>query len=150
MKLLSIRSRSCFSGLLLVVASGLIAGCGGGGPTEKLPPIYPTTGVIKWKGKPVEGALVSFNPTEKGGRAGTGTTNAQGEFSLETYHKPGCTVGEKIVTVSKIDSPPADPKTGAFPNSKQLLPDAVTNISTASLRVAVKADGKNHFELAID
>lgn len=114
MKLPSIRSHSRFSGLLFVVACGLVAGCGGGGQVEKLPPIYPTTGVIKWKGKPVEGALVSFNPTEKGGRTGTGTTNTQGEFSLETYQKPGCTVGEKIVTVSKMDSPPCRSQDGGI------------------------------------
>jgi hypothetical protein len=77
-----------------IVLAGLppVIGCG----SAQLP----VSGVVKFDGKPLEGAGIGFHPRDKG-PIGSGATNAQGEFTMESSNKPGLPPGFYLVTVSK-------------------------------------------------
>jgi hypothetical protein len=74
-------------------------GCGSSG---KLP-LVKVSGEVLVGGKPADGALVVFHPTEKDRERDVkpfGTTDAQGKFALTTYEKDdGATPGEYKVTI---------------------------------------------------
>lgn len=63
-------------GLLVIV---LVAGCGASGTTP-----VPVSGVLKLDGKPLDGAVVTFEPQAPGGKAAFGTVGADGTFRLTT------------------------------------------------------------------
>jgi hypothetical protein len=81
-------------GFVFVLCGGLI-GCGGGGG----PDLAEVKGKVTYNGAPVEGARVTFHPTE--GPLATGTTNASGEFTLATSGKPGAVIGQHKISVTK-------------------------------------------------
>lgn len=90
--------------LALVLACSLIAlaGCGGSGR----PGLVKVTGKVTVDGKPVEGAIVAFQPVTdakaKFQRPSSGYTNAAGEFALGTYARDdGAPVGKYKVGVVK-------------------------------------------------
>lgn len=71
-----------FLGLALV-------GCGSGDDT---PPLGDVSGTITLDGQPLEGVIVVYKPDV--GRAATGTTDAEGKYSLEfSYGVSGCKTG---------------------------------------------------------
>tara|TARA_R110002072_G_scaffold173600_1_gene328224 strand:- start:13508 stop:14029 length:522 start_codon:yes stop_codon:yes gene_type:complete len=81
----------------------MLAGCGG----SDRPALAPASGIVKLDGEPVEGASVTYHPVE-GGRPGSGTTDAQGRYTIKTFQDaPGAAVGDHIVTVMKISGPGA-------------------------------------------
>lgn len=79
------RQIACF-----VVLFGMtLIGCGSGDDT---PPLGDVTGTITLDGQPLEGVIVVFKPDV--GRAATGTTGADGKYTLEfSYGLSGCKVG---------------------------------------------------------
>ena len=85
------------------------AGCGDKFKT------YPVTGKVTYKGEPVAGATVSFNPKVEGqGDDGYARTDDNGNYKLQTQlGKPegGTTPGEYYVRVSKTDLVPTGRKT---------------------------------------
>lgn len=84
-----LRRAQCF-----VLFFGLVLlGCGSGDDT---PPLGEVTGTITLDGQPLEGVIVVFKPEV--GRAATGTTDAQGKYTLEfSYGLSGCKVGPSSV-----------------------------------------------------
>ena len=74
-----------------------ILGCGSGGPAPI--PLYKTKGVVTYKGQPVKGATVIFEP-EKGTTA-TGQTDANGEFVMTTSGRSGVAAGKSKVMIMK-------------------------------------------------
>ena len=93
----------------------LLAGCG----TSDRPSLAPASGIVKLDGVPVEGASVTFHPTE-GGRPGSGVTDAQGRYTITTFQDaPGAAVGDHNVTVMKISGPGAYVLTGDSPATTQ-------------------------------
>lgn len=68
---------------LLLCVTGLFIGCGSGGPETAA-----AKGVVTYKGAPIAKIAVVFNPSDGKGMIATGTTDANGEFSLQT-NKPG-------------------------------------------------------------
>ena len=76
----------------------LLSGCG---PAK--PATVPVTGAVNLDGNPLEGASVTFTPTE-GGRLTTGKTGASGNFTLMTFEAgDGALVGSHKVGVSKME-----------------------------------------------
>jgi hypothetical protein len=73
-------------------------GCSGGGPE---------LGVVKGKvtmdSQPLSNVLVTFVP-EGGGRPSTGTTNAEGNYSLIFLDKDGALVGKHKVSVTTLST----------------------------------------------
>ncbi len=88
------------SGLLVAL---FLWGCG---PSkEALPKVYPTTGIVNYKGKPVEGATVIFAGNGEGERSAAGRTGVDGKFHLTTFApQDGCTEGRKSVVILKSES----------------------------------------------
>jgi len=86
--------------LKLVAATAVVSvltGCSGGGTANTVP----VKGTVKLGGAAVPGAAVTFTPTGAGTVA-TGITNAQGEFSLQTFVAgDGAIPGEYKVVISK-------------------------------------------------
>lgn len=81
-----------------ILAVGLV-GCGTGSGLVKV------RGTVTLDGQPLPNALVTFISKSGEGVTATGTTNAQGEFVMQTY-KPGDGVkpGEYKVTVQYSES----------------------------------------------
>lgn len=76
-------------------------------------PKYPVTGSVTYKGKPLEGAIISFTPKSDGRPAST-TTDSEGKYSLSTdVNGDGAVAGEYAVTIAKYDrqvtQPPPPP-----------------------------------------
>jgi hypothetical protein len=79
--------------VFVLAALPLALGCGG---SKQLP----VSGTVKFDGKPLEGAAVGFVPRDQGS-IGSGATNAQGEFTIESGNQQGLLPGSYRVTISK-------------------------------------------------
>jgi hypothetical protein len=95
---------------MAVLVLGL-AGCGGGTPSLKAPPLVPVSGRVLLDGKPLEAAQVFFVP--KGATAGQlayASTDSGGGFTL-MYNNglAGCPVGDYVVQISKLMTPDGKP-----------------------------------------
>ena len=92
--------------LVLVVS----AGCSGGNALpDFVEHLAPAQGKVTMKGKPLEGAMVTFHPADPNSRAmaAYGNTDATGAYEMKTIavgHGPqlGAVEGEYVVTISKI------------------------------------------------
>jgi hypothetical protein len=158
------------SSFLLLVCLG----CSG----ENLEPVYPVSGTITSKGKPVEGAIVAFTPTTPGvGISASGVTDSSGVYKLTTRMSgDGAAAGKYDVTVAKYDKKLepkksegsdklADPYdiTNEYPTgynemqaseiaaslSKNLLPPKYANPAASKLNAEVKS-GTNSFDFKVD
>lgn len=130
--------------VLAVCLAGVI-GCGKGRPGT-----VRVTGVVTLDGSPVEGASVTFYPAE-GGRPASGTTDAQGKFTLTTFESgDGAPPGNYNVTVIKMagGKATADEQAGSGEEALMgaedtegvsLLPAKYGNVKTSGLSVEVKA-----------
>lgn len=90
--------------LTALLTTSLFVGCGG---TSTPPPakVYPVSGVITYKGKPVVGADVTFSNQESN-RAAFGRTDDEGRYELTTFSQnDGAVEGKSLVTVAKFVAP---------------------------------------------
>ena len=79
--------------LLLLTACG----CGRG----NYPEVATVTGAVTLDGKPLEGAEITFAPTD--GRASSGRTDARGQYALSyTKNIRGAVLGEHRVMIRKV------------------------------------------------
>lgn len=63
------------------------------------------TGTVTYKGAPVEGAIVTFNPSDKSLKPAVGRTDAAGKYTLTTFEAgDGAIPGSYKVSVLKIDT----------------------------------------------
>ncbi len=165
----------CNLGWFKYLLSGLVlAGCSG----DNLEPVHPVTGTVMMKGKPVEGAIVAFTPTD-GGTAASGATDSTGTYKLTTRSSgDGAVAGKYSVTIAKYDkrleekkaatTAPgelADPYdiTNEYPTgydemqaseiaaslSKNLLPPRFANPAMSKLSAEV-SEGTNAFDFKLD
>ena len=89
-----------------MLALALVA-CGCGGGSAPPAPVFPVTGAVTYKGKPVVGADVTFFNSEAN-RSAFGRTNEQGEYELTTFSaNDGAVAGKSIVTITKVEAPVA-------------------------------------------
>lgn len=166
------------SRLLLVVVTALV-GCLGCGKKGSDLPTVPVTGKITWKGEPVVDATVSFASNVPDAKPANGKTDAQGNYSLQTYlsgtsQTDGALPGDYIVMVTKFDSgnpqkPTAEEaakqatetqralenvvKTGQ-PTGMQGAPTLVTpakyQTKESPLKATVKKGEKNEFNFTLE
>jgi len=126
----------------------ITVGCSG----SKFPKTYPVTGVVTYNGDPVENAVVTLIPVDPAGRSASGETDAQGEFSVKTYHGPanqplGALEGDYSIIVSKVEAQKfpdnltpeelmeAQKK---MPPPKSLLPLSYSNAKTSDLKATIE------------
>jgi len=131
----------------------LLSGCFGGDGDER--PTGQVSVTVTYKGKPVEGATVTFISMENPQPA-VGLTNAQGSCSLATYRSgDGAIVGGNMITIVKNDIDKTNVKpikpedqdlvgVSAIPTLKNLLPAKYALPGTSGLKEEVKK-GKNSF-----
>lgn len=143
---------------LLVTFLVASSGCGDAG----LSGTNVVTGVVTYKGTPVDGASVTFSPTGEG-RAASGFTGTDGTFTLTSLNPgDGALAGTYDVIIAKIETsggmsveeaeaylqqhnqPPPAPK------SKDLLPTKYKNPAQSGLTATVSDGGENHFTFALE
>lgn len=138
-----------------------LAGCGGG-PTE---PVYPATGVVLLEGVPVDNAVVSFVPQNKGATA-VALTDDEGRFQMTLpAGRKGVPVGNYKVSISKSAAKSDDtPEPTTFeemerqhklgvtpkpPTFKPGVPPRYSDPQTSQLQVEVKSSGENDFKFEL-
>lgn len=135
----------------------LIAFCGCGGADDGRLPTAPVEVTVTYKGKPVEGAVVTFTTLEP--PPAFGKTDAAGVAKLQTYEEgDGAILGSHKVMIVKQDfdgvikeeadteSPDYNPSPGAspLPKIKDLLPKKYGLPGTTDLTAEV-VGGENKF-----
>ena len=81
---------------LLLLASILYIGLGGCGSSPRLVPV---SGSVTVNGKPAEGAIVMFHPTDPAVATASAVAEADGTFKIVSGGEPGLLVGKYQVTV---------------------------------------------------
>ena len=118
--------------LLAVV---VLAGCGSSGPP--IPDLAPVTGTVTQRGKPLEGAAVSFWPEGKGSPS-VGGTDAEGRFELKyAGTHTGAPIGKHTVRISKMSGEAGSELIPAKYNDNSKLTQEVTK------------DGPNDFKIEL-
>jgi hypothetical protein len=137
---------------LLVLGSLVAVGCGGGASDK--PKVAAVSGTVTYKGAPVEGATVSFWK-EGAPRAGTGQTDAKGNFQLTTFDpNDGAVIGNHTATVVKSAAAStmsaADMAGGTMKAAevKDPLPAKYADAKTSPLKFEVKS-GPNTVKLEL-
>jgi len=81
----------------------LLTGCG----DSRFPPTAEVNGTVTVDGKPMERLSVTFHFQGKAARVGSGTTDAEGKFTISTFGKnDGALLGVHHVTVTDSPEPP--------------------------------------------
>jgi hypothetical protein len=134
--------KCCVRIWIVLVTMVVCQGCGDGRSAPA-----PVTGMVTYKGRPVEGARVMFYP--HGTRPAVGTTDVNGRFSLLTWAPgDGALEGESVVCIGKskmvatTDSP--------YNEGISLLPEKYLAPSKSPLRARVTSAGPNEFSFALD
>ena len=130
---------------VILAATAFLAGCGGG---SSAPVTVPVQGVVNYQGKPVPKLSVAFIPDK--GLLASGTTDAQGKFTLMT-NKPGdgAMVGNYKVAISFV--PDEIPEMPGLPGTEKKapaspIPQKYATPQTSGLTKTVEKDAaKNNF-----
>jgi len=132
--------RCALLGLLLLICSG----CGGGKP-----PLGRVWGTIRANGRPLERALVEFQPSQ--GPSSFGLTNSEGRYELFfRENQPGAIVGEHRVSIRTVETGPESDRDDAGPVGApvELVPQAYNDYST--LKATVKAGDNPAIDFSIE
>ncbi len=138
--------------LMVLTVFGLpaIIGCSANHNQDHRPKLVPVHGVVRYNGKPVDGARVTFTNSTAGTMA-YGQTDAEGKFTLTTFTAgDGAAPGPQKIAVTKIQetthptssAPPAFRHGAGAPQPKWLIPYIYANPETSGLTAEVK-DGAN-------
>jgi hypothetical protein len=138
------RWQAIFVGLIWALA----AGCGGG-DSDRIA-LHPAAGVIRFKGEPLAGAILTFHAVNKPAPSDetpvpvpAATSQDDGTFVVSTYELgDGLPEGQYQITVSCEDRSKGKPKDDDYP---ELLADRYHNPVTSGLIVKI-APGENELE----
>ncbi len=140
--------------VVAIVSALSVAGCGGSDTTR--PSLAKVSGVVTYKGKPVNKGSVIFTPVlGKGGETGQVATSMLGEdgsFALTTFDtEDGAILGQHIMTIeartedlNQLNKPGPNGEI-AYILPKPSVPSKYTNPESSPLRYTVEADKENHF-----
>ncbi len=82
-----------------------VVGCSSQPSGPERPKTIPVTVTVKYKGQPVEGAIVTFKPKSPDGKGATGRTDANGVAKMMTFTAgDGCLPGSYSVTIVKYET----------------------------------------------
>lgn len=133
--------------LCLLAAGCAIAGCAkpGRAPTAK------AAGKLSAGGAPLAGVNVTFTPAA--GRSASGTTDAEGKFSLSTFAPgDGAVPGKHRVTLSlkEADVPmPGTPEAAAYKPQPRPFAKKYSGLATTDLEIEVPVDGNPAITLEV-
>lgn len=137
----------------LAVTIAVTVGCG---RSRVGLPTVPVSGTVMYKGKPLAEAFVVFMNKPKGGRPGSGMTDAQGQFELATFvggkqWADGALPGDYTVLVlktEKVDGRAADPS--ALMNaSREELEKMATAFQEGATRMGSTAEQRERIQKAM-
>ena len=119
-----------------------LPGCEGGGAPA--PEVAEASGVVLYKGEPLAGFEVMFNPEK--GNPGIGATEADGSFVLTTFKRDdGAIPATHTVTVR-----PRPQMGGAIEGADTVsIPGKYGDKATSPLKLEVKAGEKNEFTIEL-
>jgi len=134
-------------GLLALIVT---VGCGPSGLG-----VQPVTGTVTYNGEPLEGAVVTFISTDPLGHGATGTTAANGTYSLTTHAaaSSGAVIGDYDVVILKTilvdrlgnefldDNQPLGPS--GRPEMRHLIPVKYSGDGTPPILSATVQRGRN-------
>ena len=135
---------------LIVLAVPAAGGCSAKPYQDHRPKLVPVRGVVRFNGKPLDGARVTFTNTAAGISA-YGLTDTEGKFTLTTFEPgDGAAPGHYQITVTKAvetghrtaKSAPPVFRSGGAPHPRSLIPQKYGNLTTSNLTAEV-ADGEN-------
>ena len=132
---------------LLACVSGLLIGCGSGSDG---PQIVPARGVVTYKGAPIAKIAVVFMPTDGKGQIAEGTTDADGNFELQTREPgDGAQVGSYTVSFKYVSD--VIPDMPGFVGGKKAepspIPEKYGDASKSGFTATVDPDAsKNNFK----
>jgi hypothetical protein len=122
----------------------LAAGCGGG--SGDAPSVYPVTGKVTQGGKPLENVQVNFVPSDDTGLPSSGTTNADGVYTLSRHTgdagaKPGnyrIVLSDTAAAASQSNY--SDTKGGPPKTAESRIPEKWQTAESSPQSVEVKAE----------
>lgn len=122
--------------LLAVVLVCILNGC------SDRPAVAPASGKVTLDGRPIPGAVVTFQPVA-GGRLGTAETDADGIYHVTTFGPDvdGAIVGEHYVGVVRVGGPGASKPAGEQPADANSL----SNLGVASEEESRKEQAEIHY-----
>jgi len=131
-------------GVLLV----LCPACGKQKPKDR-PETVPVTGVVTYKGQPVEGARLAFMADTQGVQGGVALSGPDGRFTAMTFEQgDGLMPGSFTVTAVKMVGGELTEASDAPPSPvKNVLPEKYSRRETSPLKVEVKKGATNNFTL---
>jgi len=116
----------------VLASAAFLAGCGRGEDVSGRQPVFPVSGTVKYKGRPVAGADVTFVCNEKE-KSAFGRTDDNGNFQLTTYSaNDGAVAGKHVVVVVK--SAAAPPVTSVEPDDPNYDPIALAKTPPPRLK----------------
>ncbi|HEY1378036.1 MAG TPA: carboxypeptidase-like regulatory domain-containing protein [Gemmataceae bacterium] len=136
---------------LLVLAATAAGGCSAKPYQDQRPKLVPVRGVVKYNGKPLDGARVTFTNTAAGISA-YALTDAGGKFTLTTFEPgDGAAPGHYQIAVTKAQdvghptektAPPVF-RSGGAPHPRWLIPQKYGNLATSNLSADVGESGND-------
>ncbi len=129
---------------LPIVCLLLLCGCGGGRG------FVTVSGTVRYNGKPLPGAYVSFSSEDPGIRASTGTADSSGRYQLTTFQaNDGARPGKYRVTV-RYEAEPEGPRLAAddinYKRGKLVTPPKYSDPEKSGLTAEVIAEKDNTFD----
>jgi hypothetical protein len=113
--------------------SAAIVGCGGG----DTPPLGQVTGSVTLDGKPVEGAVIQFEPTTSGFPTAFGQTDKDGKYELwYSRGNKGASLGESLVRIQAFQDANLDAGTKRRPETIPARYNVMTDLKVEVARGA--------------
>jgi len=129
------------------------AGCGSGRPKSNRPATALARGLVTYRGKPVEDAVLVFQPSAQSGFAASAMTDRDGRFDLKAFPPDsGAVPGTYKVVVMKVSQDDVAAAAGpgnAVAQPASLIPAKYCDPSKSGLTAEVPAEGTEQllFEL---
>jgi len=140
-----VRSGTRWLPQIVVVIAMLVSGCGKPVP-EYAKDLVAVSGTVTFDGEPVEGAVVSFVAQDGPSRLSAATTDAQGQFSMETTQAgDGVLPGSYAVVISKLtmaDGSAVPPDVAPMDvGAEEQLPEKYSSFAVPTLSAKVTPSG---------
>jgi hypothetical protein len=144
--------------VLIILAASVSSGCASKPYEAQRPKLVPVHGVVRYNGKPLDAARVTFAHAATGVSA-YGVTDAEGKFTLTSFEPgDGAPPGKYQVAVSKAQETVHRPanggppvfRPGGAPRPHWLIPPRYANLATSKLTADVGEAGSDEIILDLN